>query len=139
MNAIFLVLFSVISFIIAYATYGRYLAKKWGIDPSRETPAHRLNDGVDYVPAEAPVLLGHHFASIAGAAPIIGPIAASGFGWLPVLTWIIIGGIFFGGVHDMGSLFTSVRNGGRSIGEVINQNIGSTGKKLFSIFAWLTL
>jgi carbon starvation protein len=139
MNAIFLVLFSVISFIIAYATYGRYLAKKWGIDPSKETPAHRLNDGVDYVPAKAPVLLGHHFSSIAGAAPIIGPIAAAIFGWLPVLLWIVLGSIFFGGVHDMGSLLASVRHDGKSVGEVIGDNIGEKGKKLFSIFAWLTL
>jgi len=134
-----IILIALVLFVLAYFTYGSFLKREWGLDKSNDTPAHSMNDGVDYVPAEAPVLLGHHFASIAGAAPIIGPIAASGFGWLPVLTWIIIGGIFFGGVHDMGSLFTSVRNGGRSIGEVINQNIGATGKKLFSIFAWLTL
>ena len=139
MNAIFLMLFSVIIFLIAYATYGKYLVEKWGIDSSIETPAHRLNDGVDYVPAKAPVLLGHHFSSIAGAGPIVGPIAAAIFGWLPAMVWIVFGSIFFGGVHDMGALFASVRHDGKSLGEVIGVNIGKTGKKLFAIFAWLTL
>ncbi len=137
--SITVILVAIVLFVLAYFTYGNFLKKSWGLSDKKEAPAHTKNDGVDYVPAEAPVLLGHHFASIAGAAPIIGPIAASGFGWLPVLTWIILGGIFIGGVHDFGSLFTSVRYGGRSIGEVINQNIGESGKKLFSIFAWLTL
>lgn len=139
MNAVFLMLFSVVVFLIAYATYGKYLVEKWGIDESIETPAHKLNDGVDYVPAKAPVLLGHHFSSIAGAGPIVGPIAAAIFGWLPAMLWIVIGSIFFGGVHDMGSLFASVRHDGKSLGEVIGANIGKTGKKLFAIFAWLTL
>ncbi len=139
MNAIVLILFSVVIFLIAYATYGKYLVEKWGIDASIKTPAHRLNDGVDYVPAKAPVLLGHHFSSIAGAGPIVGPIAAAIFGWLPAMLWIIIGSIFFGGVHDMGALFASVRHDGKSLGEVIGVNIGTKGKKLFAIFAWLTL
>ena len=139
MNAIILMLFSVVIFLIAYATYGKYLVEKWGIDESIETPAHRLNDGVDYVPAKAPVLLGHHFSSIAGAGPIVGPIAAAIFGWLPAMLWIIIGSIFFGGVHDMGALFASVRHDGKSLGEVIGVNIGKKGKQLFSIFAWLAL
>ena len=137
--SISVILIAMVLFVLAYFTYGNFLKKSWGLDDNKTVPSHEINDGVDYVPAEAPVLLGHHFASIAGAAPIIGPIAASGFGWLPVLSWVIIGGIFFGGVHDMGSLFTSVRNDGRSIGEVIKRNVGETGKKLFSIFAWLTL
>ncbi|MDK2866791.1 MAG: carbon starvation protein [Clostridiales bacterium] len=139
MNAIFLILISVVLFIIAYTTYGASLAKKWGIDESIKTPAHRLGDGVDYVPAKAPVLLGHHFSSIAGAGPIAGPIQAAIFGWVPVFLWIIIGSIFFGGVHDMGALFASVRNDGKSIGEVIHATIGDKGKKLFAVFAWLTL
>lgn len=139
MSAIVLVLISVIVFIAAYATYGAYLAKKWGIDVSRKTPAHTLNDGVDYMPAKAPVLLGHHFSSIAGAGPIVGPIGAALFGWLPVFLWIIVGTIFFGGVHDMGALFASVRHDGKSLGEVIGMHIGDSGKKLFNIFAWLTL
>lgn len=139
MNSIWLIIFSIIAFIIAYATYGAWLAKKWGLDITKKTPAHTMSDGVDYVPAKAPVLLGHHFSSIAGAGPIVGPIAASMFGWLPVMLWIVIGSIFFGGVHDMGSLFASVRHGGKSIGEVIGHTMGSKGKKLFALFAWLTL
>lgn len=139
MNAMFLVLIAVVVFLAAYATYGAYLAKKWGIDVTRKTPAHTLNDGVDYLPAKAPVLLGHHFSSIAGAGPIVGPIGAAIFGWLPVFLWIIIGSIFFGGVHDMGALFASVRHDGRSLGEVIGDNIGQSGKKLFAVFSWLTL
>ncbi len=139
MNAIIIMLISFAVLFIAYITYGSYLAKKWGIDTKRETPAHTMTDGVDYVPAKAPVLLGHHFASIAGAGPINGPIQAAVFGWLPVLLWILIGGIFMGAVHDFGSLFASIRHKGKSIGHVIAINIGSRGKKLFLAFAWLTL
>jgi carbon starvation protein len=139
MNSLFLILISVVLFFVAYVTYGASLAKKWGIDESIKTPAHRIGDGVDYVPAKAPVLLGHHFSSIAGAGPIVGPISAAIFGWVPVFLWIVIGSIFFGGVHDMGALFASVRNDGKSIGEVIQITMGNKGKKLFAIFAWLTL
>ncbi|BEP28928.1 carbon starvation CstA family protein [Helicovermis profundi] len=139
MSSLTLIAIAIIVLFIAYLTYGAWLAKKWGIDPSRKTPAHTMSDGVDYVPAPAPVLLGHHFASIAGAGPIVGPIVASIFGWIPVFLWIIIGGIFLGGVQDFGSLFSSMRNDGKSIGHVIEKNIGQSGKKLFSIFAWLTL
>lgn len=139
MNSLFLVLFAIIAFVIAYATYGAWLCKKWGMDSSKTTPAHTMNDGVDYVPATAPVLLGHHFASIAGAGPIVGPIAAAVFGWVPVALWIVIGSIFFGGVHDFGSLFASVRHDGKSVGQIIESSIGKSGKKLFAVFAWLTL
>jgi len=139
MNSLWLVLIGFATFIIAYLTYGAWLAKKWGIDNKRDTPAYLLYDGVDYVPTKAPVLLGHHFASIAGASPIIGPIQAAIFGWVPVFLWIIIGSIFFGGVQDFGSVFASIRHGGKSIGQVIEVNIGRTGKKLFLLFAWLTL
>lgn len=139
MNSLFIVLISIIIFVIAYIVYGSWLAKQWGVDVTRKTPAHVINDGVDYVPAKPAVLLGHHFASIAGAGPINGPIQAAIFGWVPVLLWIIIGGIFFGGVHDFGSLFASIRHRGKSIGEVINVNMGHKGMRLFSIFAWLTL
>lgn len=139
MNSVWIILSSVIIFLVAYIVYGKYLAKKWGIDVTKVTPAHELNDGVDYVPAKAPVLLGHHFSSIAGAGPIVGPIAAAIFGWVPILLWIIIGSIFFGGVHDMGSLFASVRHKGKSLGEVIGVTMGRRGKLLFAIFAWLTL
>ncbi|WP_432403658.1 carbon starvation CstA family protein [Wukongibacter sp. M2B1] len=139
MNALLLVAFAIIVFVIAYVTYGAWLCKKWGVDSNRKTPAYTKSDGVDYVPASSAVLLGHHFASIAGAGPIVGPIAAAIFGWIPVILWIIIGGIFFGGVQDFGSLFASIRHDGKSVGQIIEANIGKTGKKLFSIFAWLTL
>lgn len=139
MNSVWLILVSVVIFIVAYAVYGKYLATKWGIDVTKKTPAHDLYDGIDYVPAKAPVLLGHHFSSIAGAGPIVGPIAAAIFGWVPILLWIIIGSVFFGGVHDMGALFASVRHNGKSLGEVIGSTMGRRGKKLFAIFAWLTL
>jgi len=139
MNAIWLIIISIIVFIIAYATYGAWLAKQWGVDASRKTPAHEMTDGIDYVPSKPAVLLGHHFASIAGAGPINGPIQAAIFGWVPVLLWIVIGSIFFGGVHDFGSLFASIRHKGKSIGEIINVNMGRRGKLLFDLFAWLTL
>ncbi|NLY85565.1 MAG: carbon starvation protein A, partial [Tissierellia bacterium] len=139
MSSLVLILVSIVIFIVAYATYGAWLAKKWGIDPTRKTPAHEINDGIDYVPTHPSILLGHHFASIAGAGPINGPIQAAIFGWVPVYLWIMIGCIFFGAPHDMGSLFVSIRNKGKSIGEVIKDTMGDTGKKLFSIFAWLTI
>jgi carbon starvation protein len=139
MSGIVILLVSIVILIIGYITYGSWLAKKWGIDPQRKTPSHELYDGNDYVPAKAPVLLGHHFSSIAGAGPINGPIQAAVFGWIPVLLWILIGGIFFGAVHDFGSLFASIRHKGQSIGAVISENMGSRAKKLFIIFAYLTL
>ncbi len=139
MNSIVIVLLSIAAFVVAYIFYGGWLSKKWGIDLKRQTPAHTKEDGIDYVPASKGVVLGHHFASIAGAGPITGPIAASIFGWVPVLLWILVGSIFFGGVHDYGSLVASLRHDGNSIGEIIEKNIGRRGKKLFAIFAWLTL
>ena len=139
MNAIILLVVGIAILVIGYVTYGAWLAKQWGVDPSRETPAHTLEDGVDYVPSKAPVLFGHHFSSIAGAGPINGPIQAAVFGWVPVLLWILIGGIFFGAVHDFGALVASIRHKGHSIGEVIQQNIGDRAKKLFIIFSYLTL
>lgn len=139
MNAIALLLVAIILFLVAYVTYGSWLAKKWGIDLKRKTPAHTKFDNVDYVPADAKVLLGHHFSSIAGAGPITGPIVASVFGWIPVYLWIIVGSIFVGGVHDFGSLFASIRHDGKSIGEIIKSTLGKRGKLLFNIFAWATL
>ena len=133
---------SFIVLLVAYLTYGRYLAKQWGVnltDKADPTPAHAQFDDVDYVPAKAPILLGHHFSSIAGAGPINGPILAAFFGWLPVVLWILIGGIFVGGVHDFGSLFASVKNRGCSIASVIETSVGSVAKKLFIAFAYLTL
>ena len=139
MSGIVILLIAIVALVIGYLTYGSWLAKKWGVDPSRKTPAHELQDGKDYVPAKAPVLLGHHFSSIAGAGPINGPIQAAIFGWVPVLLWILIGGIFFGAVHDFSSLLASARHKGQSIGVVIADNIGPRAKKLFIVFAYLTL
>ena len=139
MNSLVLLLIGIALFLTAYTFYGRYLAKTWGIDPGKKTPAYTKRDDIDYCPANAKVLLGHHFSSIAGAGPITGPIQAAIFGWLPVYLWIVLGSMFVGGVHDWGSLFASVRHEGKSIGEIIRVNIGETGKKLFNFFAYLTL
>ncbi|MCD4693710.1 MAG: hypothetical protein K8R79_12405, partial [Calditrichales bacterium] len=139
MSATILIVVAIICFVLGYIFYGKFVANKLGIDPNRETPAHTMRDNVDYVPAKAPVLLGHHFASIAGAAPIIGPIVAAVFGWVPVFLWIIFGNIFIGAVHDFTSLIASVRHKGQSIGKIIEEQIGQKGKQLFLIFAWATL
>lgn len=119
MTAILIILAAIVLLVIGYVVYGSWLAKQWGVDPSRKTPAVEMEDGVDYVAAPPAVLMGHHFSSIAGAGPINGPIQASVFGWLPVFLWCIIGGIFFGGLQDFGSLFASVRHEGKSVGEII--------------------
>ncbi|RHR11394.1 carbon starvation protein A [Pseudoflavonifractor sp. AF19-9AC] len=139
MNAMLVVIVGIIILIVGYIFYGGWLAKQWGVDDSKVTPAHELEDGMDYVPAKAPVLMGHHFSSIAGAGPINGPIQAAVFGWVPVVLWVLIGGIFFGAVHDYGALFASIRHKGQSLGEVVALNIGDRAKKLFLIFSYLTL
>ena len=139
MNAALILLIGIVVLACGYLFYGRWLAKTWGIDPNRKTPAYEYEDGVDYVPSKAPVLMGHHFSSIAGAGPITGPVQAAVFGWVPVALWILIGGIFFGGVHDFGALFASVRHKGQSIGEIVGDTMGSKMKKLFLIFTYLTL
>ena len=139
MNAVVILLVGCAILIAGYVFYGKWLAEQWGVDPNRTTPAHELEDGNDYVPAKAPVLMGHHFSSIAGAGPINGPIQAAVFGWVPVMLWVLIGGIFFGAVHDFGALFASVRNKGQSIGEVIAESIVPRAKKLFLTFSYLTL
>lgn len=139
MNSLYLLLGGLAALALGYFVYGAWLEKVWGLDPRRPTPAHEFRDGIDYLPSRAPVVLGHHFSSIAGAGPINGPIQAAIFGWLPCFLWIVIGGIFFGGVHDFGALFASLRNKGRSIGEVIAGSIGQRAKRLFIIFSFLTL
>lgn len=139
MSASILIVVAIGCLSAGYLVYGRFLARKYGLDAKRETPAHTKRDGVDYVPTKAPVLMGHHFASIAGAAPIIGPIVAAVFGWVPVLLWILIGSIFLGGVHDFSALVASVRHGGKTIGEVIEEHVGKAGKRLFLAFAWFLL
>ena len=142
MNGLLLLIICCAALLAGYVFYGRYLCKKWGVgENDQPTPAHTMEDGIDYVPAKAPVLMGHHFSSIAGAGPITGPIsaAAAGFGWGACALWIVIGGIFFGGVHDFGALFASVRHGGKSIGEIISANMSTRAKRLFLIFSYLTL
>ncbi len=139
MNLILLLAISGTLFVLAYRFYGRFIADKLKIDDDNITPAHTEKDGVDYVPSKTPMVLGHHFASIAGAGPIVGPIIAVAFGWIPAVLWIIIGGIFFGAVHDLTSLTASLRHKGKSIGELIERYIGAFGKKLFIIFAFATL
>ncbi len=139
MLAIVIILAAIVLLVIGYITYGSWLAKQWGIDPSRKTPAVEFEDGVDYVAAKPAVLMGHHFSSIAGAGPINGPIQASVFGWVPVFLWCVIGGIFFGGLQDFGSLFASVRHGGKSVGEIIKDSMGKRAQKLFLLFALLVL
>lgn len=139
MPLIYLLLVSGIILLLAYFLYGKYVFKKFKIDNSNPTPSHRLEDGIDYVPSKPIVVLGHHFASIAGAGPIVGPIIAISFGWIPAVIWILVGGIFFGAVHDLGSMVASLRNDGKSIGIIIQNNIGKQGKLLFLIFSFSTL
>ncbi|HDQ43921.1 MAG TPA: carbon starvation protein A [bacterium] len=139
MPASLLMAAAIVLFTAGYVFYGRFLARRMDIDPLRKTPAHVRRDGVDYVPAKWPVLLGHHFASIAGAGPIIGPIYAAVFGWVPVFLWILVGSLFFGGVHDFTALVASIRHGGKSIGEVIEERIGRSGKRMFLVFTWFML
>lgn len=137
MNGLTMMIIAIVVLGGAYLLYGRYLAKSWGIDPKAKTPAYEMNDGVDYVPADTGVVFGHQFASIAGAGPINGPIQAAMFGWVPVLLWILIGGVFFGAVQDFAAMYASVKNKGRTIGYIIELYIGKTGKRLFLLFTWL--
>ena len=137
MNGVTILLVSLVFLILAYLLYGRWLAKKWGIDPKAKTPAYEFEDGVDYVPADRQVVFGHQFASIAGAGPINGPIQAAMFGWIPIMLWCLLGGVFIGAVHDFSAMYASVKNKGNSIGLIIEQYVGKTGKKLFLLFCWL--
>lgn len=137
MNGITIMIIALVVLGGAYLIYGRYLARTWGVDPKCPTPAYTMRDGVDYVPADTGVVFGHQFASIAGAGPINGPIQAAIFGWVPVLLWVLIGGVFFGAVQDFSAMFASVKNKGRTIGYIIELYIGKTGKQLFLLFTWL--
>ncbi|MFI3283636.1 MAG: carbon starvation protein A [Erysipelotrichaceae bacterium] len=137
MNGITMLLVAIVVLGGAYLIYGRYLCKTWGIDETATTPAYEYEDGVDYVPADTQMVFGHQFASIAGAGPISGPILAAVFGWVPVLLWILLGGIFFGAVQDFASMYASVKNKGRTIGYIIEEYIGKSGKILFLVFCWL--
>lgn len=137
MNGLLLLGIAIVILIAAYLLYGRYLVKSWGIDPRAKTPAVRKEDGTDFVPSNKWSVFAHQFSSIAGAGPVTGPVMALVFGWLPAFLWIIVGGIFFGAVQDFGSLYASVKDDGKSMGQIIEDYIGKTGKKLFFLFAWL--
>ena len=137
MNGLVIVLIGIVALGAGYLLYGRWLANKWGLDPKAKTPAYTHEDGEDYVPSSKFTVFAHQFSSIAGAGPVTGPILASVFGWVPVLLWLIFGGLFFGAVQDFGALYASVKNEGKSIGMVIEKYIGRTGRKLFMLFCWL--
>ena len=137
MNGLLMIGIAIIVLVGAYLIYGRYLVKTWGIDPNAKTPAYTKEDGQDYIPTSKGVVFSHQFSSIAGAGPVTGPIIAAMFGWLPVLLWLLIGGVFFGAVHDFGALYASVKNEGKSIGAIIEKYIGKGGRKLFFLFAWI--
>lgn len=137
MNTLVIVLIAAVCLLGAYVLYGRWLANKWGVDPSAKTPAVLHEDGRDFVPTDGWTVFSHQFSSIAGAGPVTGAIQAAAFGWLPVLLWVLIGGIFFGAVTDFGALYASVKNEGKSMGMLIEKYIGKTGRKLFLLFCWL--
>ncbi|HJA94445.1 MAG TPA: carbon starvation protein A [Candidatus Eisenbergiella merdipullorum] len=137
MNGLIIILIGIVALGAGYVFYGGWLAKKWGIDPNAKTPAYTHEDGQDYVPSSRFTVFSHQFSSIAGAGPVTGPILASVFGWVPVLLWLIIGGLFFGAVQDFGALYASVKNEGKSIGMIIEKYIGKTGRRLFMLFCWL--
>ena len=137
MNGLVIVLIAIVLLAAGYLLYGRWLAKKWGIDPKAETPAVKNEDGEDFVPSSKFTVFSHQFSSIAGAGPVTGPILASVFGWVPVFLWIVVGGLFFGAVQDFGALYASVKNEGKSMGMIIEKYIGKMGRKLFMLFCWL--
>lgn len=141
MNALFLMVLVVVSFIVAFRFYGRYLEKLWDVSSEKKTPAHTKYDGIDYIPAKHwIVLFGHHFSSIAGAGPILGPVIAGVvWGWGPALLWIVFGSIFLGAVHDFSSLILSLRYDGQSVGQVTKDILGERVKLVFSFFLWLAL
>ena len=136
---VFLTLGAIVVLLLGYLFYGRNLANKWGLDPARETPSQDCFDGRDYVPTPPVVVLGHHFASIAGAGTIIGTVKAAAFGWIPALLWILVGGVFFAAAHDFGALFASLRHKGRSLGRVLRETVGEKAQRVFTVFALLVL
>ncbi len=140
MNSLWIALFAFVGFIVAYHTYGKFLANKlFGVDPDRQTPAHEYNDGHDYVPTKAEVLFGHHFTSIAGTGPIVGPAIAIIWGWVPALIWVVFGSIFVGAVHDFGALVLSLRNRGRTIGDLAGTLINVRVKRAFLVIIFIAL
>lgn len=137
MNGITIILISAVVLIIGYLGYGRWLAKSWGVDSKALTPAVRMEDGKDFSPASRFTVFAHQFSSICGAGPVQGTIVAMAFGWVPVMLWVLVGGIFFGAVHDFGALYASMKNNGKSLAQLIEKYIGKTGRRLFLIFTWL--
>ena len=136
MNGAILLLIAAACFLGGYFLYARKLERILGIDPKIPTPAKTKADGVDFVPAHPTVLFGHHFAAIAGAGPIVGPVLAAEFGWVSVTLWVVLGCMFIGAAHDMIAMFLSVRNGGESIGSVIGTLLGKPGKLMFLLVSW---
>ncbi len=139
MNGAVLLLIATACFLVGYFVYSRFVGRLLGTDAARRTPAVSMKDGVDYVPAHPMVLFGHHFAAIAGAGPIVGPVLAAEFGWASVALWVVLGCIFIGAAHDMIALFLSVRHKGESIGSVIGDILGRPGRLLFLLFSWSAL
>lgn len=137
MNGLTILAFAIVVLFLGYRVYARWLERSWGIDPNAKTPAQLLNDGKDYTPANKWSVFAHQFTSITGAGPVTGPIIAAMFGWLPALLWILFGSIFFGCVQDFSALYASVKSGGKSIGSIIEEHIGRTGRQLFLLFCWL--
>ncbi len=137
MNGIVLMLVAAVVLVCGYLFYGRWLANKWGVDAEALTPARRMEDGKNFTPASAFTAFSHQFSSICGAGPVTGTIVAMAFGWLPVVLWVLVGGIFFGAVHDFGALYASMKNNGKSLAQLIEKYIGKTGRRLFLLFSWL--
>ena len=137
MNGLILMACTIVALFVGYRFYARWLEKTWGVDPNAKTPAQTKNDGNDYVPTSKWTVFSHQFTSITGAGPVTGPIIAAMFGWLPATLWMIFGCIFFGAVQDFTALYASVKNGGKSMGMMIEQYIGRTGRQLFLLFCWL--
>src|SRR5690606_36379317 len=140
MHSVLILLFGIAGMCFGWFVYSRFIASRiFRLDPDFQTPAHELRDGVDYVPTNKVVLWGHHFTSVAGAAPIVGPAIAVYWGWLPALLWVVFGTIFFAGVHDFGALWASSRNKGKSIGALSEGVIGKRTRSLFLIVVFLLL
>lgn len=137
MNGLILMACTIVALFVGYRFYARWLENTWGVDPNAKTPAQLKNDGNDYVPTSKWTVFSHQFTSITGAGPVTGPIIAAMFGWLPATLWMIFGCIFFGAVQDFTALYASVKNGGKSMGMMIEQYIGRTGRQLFLLFCWL--
>ena len=137
MNGVVLMVVAAVVLAAGYLGYGRWLANTWGIDRDALTPARRMEDGKNFTPASAFTAFSHQFSSICGAGPVTGTIVAMAFGWLPVVLWVLVGGIFFGAVHDFGALYASMKNNGKSLAQLIEKYIGKTGRRLFLLFCWL--